>query len=203
MSAAQEEEHEEHGPSRAGRPGPRRRRRPSRRMWAIVALSSGLVWGFRTTVRWRGAGSWRRRRRSAPRRSSRWQAVVEAALWPPRSPERRRRGRGRRPSRGVGGWLGDRRRPTGLPSGSHGTAYDERRVGEGEERDQAGEPGSEGFAVVEAAVGEAGRDAEGLYSVGEEGEREQGERSPAGPRYRNSAMAEGRAIRKSRRTIRY
>ena len=84
------------------------------------------------------------------------------------------------------------------PRGSHGT-YDERRVGEGEEeRDKAGEPGSEGFAVGEAAVGETGRDAEGLYSVGKEGEREQGERGPAGAEVSEERDGRGQGYQESR-----
>ena len=52
-------------------------------------------------------------------------------------------------------------------------AYNERHVGYRQEvGDQAEEPGSEGFAVGEGAVGEARRHADGLDGVGKEGDRE-------------------------------
>ena len=67
----------------------------------------------------------------------------------------------------------------GPPCGRHGSD-DEWRVGEGqEERDESGELGSEGVAIVESAVREAGRYAEGFYGVAEDGEGEQGKRGPA------------------------
>ena len=110
-----------------------------------------------------------------------WHAVVDAALGP--HPEAQGGGAGVEdgihPDEEQGGVEDVEETQAGPPRGRHGPD-DERRVGEGQEvGDDSGEPGSQGVAVVESAVGEACRDADGLYSVGEDGEGEQGQRGPA------------------------
>src|SRR5215208_322702 len=110
-----------------------------------------------------------------------WHAVIDAALGP--HPEVQggctRVDDGINPDEEKGGIEDMEETQAGPPGGCHGPD-DERRVGEGKEvRDDSGEPGSEGVAVVVSAVGEACRDADGFDGVAEDGEGEQGERGPA------------------------
>src|SRR5215213_183423 len=110
-----------------------------------------------------------------------WPAVIDAALGP--HPEAQggctRIEDGIHPAEEKGGVEDVEETQAGPPRGCYGPD-DERRVGEGQEvRDDSGEAGSEGVAVVESAVGEASRDADRLYGVGQAGEACQGERGPA------------------------
>src|SRR5215203_4044875 len=112
-----------------------------------------------------------------------WNAVVGAVSWPHPEAEGCRAGvdHGIHPDEEHGGAEDMDETRAGSPRGCH-CPDDERRVGEGQEvRDDPGKLGTEGVAIVESAVGEAGRDTKSLYGVGESGEGKQRERSPAWP----------------------
>src|SRR5215211_4916875 len=110
-----------------------------------------------------------------------WNAVVGAAPRPRPEAQGRRAGvdHSIHPDEDHGGAEDVDEAWSGPPRGCH-RPDDERRVGEGQEvGDDPGELRTEGVAVVEGTVREAGHDTEGLYGVGQDGESQQRERSPS------------------------